>query len=61
MRMLTENTIDKKIKVLRTDDGMEFYSNELLNISKTMELWGIQQLEWLHNKMVLPRYWTYHY
>jgi len=52
-KALLENQTGKKIKRLRTDNGLEFCITNLMSFVKPKELLGIKQWLILHNKMEL--------
>ena len=51
-KALVENPSEKKIKILRSDNGGEFTSSELMNTAKKLGLRGSSPFPIIHNKMV---------
>ena len=54
-KVMIEKQIGKKVKRLRTDNGMEFCSMEFDQSAKMKELCGIVQFGTHHNRMELQK------
>jgi hypothetical protein len=52
---MVENQTERKVKVLRTDNGIEFCSNEFNFSAEKRALLDITPFRILHSRMVLQR------